>query len=608
MERQVDRAARWAHQHRLLGQASDEHTQRRLLSAAHYLGMQALVAAIVSTRANWAAASESWHVQRQVMRANVPGIMTRLARAAAGERQRAVVKRVYDVVAGATGDASPVDVNDAEWFQGGTVLHWAAWHGEESIVALLLDVAGVDVDARSQLERETPLHWAALTPHRSPGVVDLLLAAPGVDVNARNDRNETPLHLAARHGRDDVVRVLLASDRVDVNARDAHLMTALHWAVTHGSDAVVDLLLGVPDVDVNARDGRTRTPLHDAMRLGRHGVVQRLLDAPGIAVDQHGADLGTTPLHWAVAHADDRVVAALLARARGDVVVSARDRTARTPLHVAVRLRRDRVVQMLLEARRRRPALGGGGGGCLGLGGFDDDDDDDADVDVNALDDDGLAPLHWAVLDGTDAAVALLLAAPGIDVNARDGRQRATPLHYAASGGRARATRLLLAAVGVDARARTRDGSTPLHEAAAAGCPHVVRLLLLAAVARGVDVNARDDDDRRTPLHVAVQHGHADVVVVLLAAAAAPGGGVNVNARDRCGRTPLDWAAAGRRAAIVQALVLAPGIVVNAAVRTGRRRHRCCTRTSPSLEAIACCGTPRDRPGRQGSESAPRFD
>ena len=77
-------------------------------------------------------------------------------------------------------------------------LDCAGWNTEEYFqTATVEDVtacldAGVDVAARTDDYRITPLHWAAGS-SENPAVVEVLLAA-GADVAARNDYGATPLH------------------------------------------------------------------------------------------------------------------------------------------------------------------------------------------------------------------------------------------------------------------------------------------------------------------------------------------------------------------------------------------------------------------------------
>ncbi|KAG6930099.1 sosondowah ankyrin repeat domain family member C [Chelydra serpentina] len=83
-----------------------------------------------------------------------------------------------------------------------TALHWAAKHGKEDMVSLLV-AAGADVNTRAQ-GGYTPLHIAALHGHRQ--VMDLLVRSYGAKPNVRDYsghlarhylRAETPLDRAA---------------------------------------------------------------------------------------------------------------------------------------------------------------------------------------------------------------------------------------------------------------------------------------------------------------------------------------------------------------------------------------------------------------------------
>ncbi|KAF6763519.1 ankyrin repeat-containing domain protein [Ephemerocybe angulata] len=130
---------------------------------------------------------------------------------------------------------------------------------------------------------------------------------------------------------------------------------------------------------------------------------------------------------------------------------------------------------------------------------------------------------------GHEVVVKLLLAAPGIEVNASDTRGR-TPLRFAAENSHEAVVKLLLAAPRIDVNAPDTDGRTPLCFAAQRGHEAIVKLLLTAP---GIDVSVPDTDGR-TPLIFAAIKGHEGVVQLLLAIP-----GVDVNAPDTKGWTPL---------------------------------------------------------------------
>jgi len=153
-----------------------------------------------------------------------------------------------------------VDPNTRD-VHGLTLLHAAAWCGDESAAELLLK-AGADPNARDA-EGNTPLHVAA---RRMFPQVALLLLKHGADPNAANARGETPLHIAARGDKYTIgsgnyaVVSILVKHGADPNARDRDGNTPLHYAAARCAFATASLLLK-HGVDPNARNNEGETPL-----------------------------------------------------------------------------------------------------------------------------------------------------------------------------------------------------------------------------------------------------------------------------------------------------------------------------------------------------------
>uniref|UniRef100_A0A0R3RFC6 ANK_REP_REGION domain-containing protein n=1 Tax=Elaeophora elaphi TaxID=1147741 RepID=A0A0R3RFC6_9BILA len=119
-------------------------------------------------------------------------------------------------------------------------------------------------------------------------------ASPGLSrkriskVHKKNERGETPLHVAARKGEHRLCRKLIEEGAL-INARDYAGWTPLHEACYHGHFKVAKLLLGY-DADVNALSDCDDTPLHDAVTSGNEKLVWLLLQAGAIRdrVDNDG--------------------------------------------------------------------------------------------------------------------------------------------------------------------------------------------------------------------------------------------------------------------------------------------------------------------------------
>ena len=149
------------------------------------------------------------------------------------------------------------------------------------------------ISPREKQEREKERDAHALYKAALDGHVEEVrrLLAKGVPVDSTIGDGETPLHGAARGGREAVARLLLAKG-ASVNAVSAVKVeydwnesveylyggeTPLHMAAGRGHEAVVRLLLDKGAV-VDAVDSRNDMPLHQAARGGHLAVVQLLRD------------------------------------------------------------------------------------------------------------------------------------------------------------------------------------------------------------------------------------------------------------------------------------------------------------------------------------------
>jgi ankyrin repeat protein len=178
-------------------------------------------------------------------------------------------------------------------------------------------------------------------------------------------------------------------------------------------------------------------------------------------------------------------------------------------------------------------------------------------ADVNALDQSGFAPLHYAAYY-SQPEVAELLIRSGADVNVRSeggwtALQKALeqlaflPPKAAAPESLVATTNALvglLLSSGAQVNLGTSDGMLPIHSAALTGQKSLVQQLL----ERGADVNAKSKAGV-TPLYLAAKKDCADVAELLIAR------GASLNAKTKSGYTPLTIAASEGSAGAAKVLL-----------------------------------------------------
>lgn len=170
-----------------------------------------------------------------------------------------------------------IDIN-ARGYCDKTPLYYAVEKQHDKIVSQLIR-ARANVEAKDD-DGKTPLFAAAVG---KQSIVKALIKAQA-NVNVRNKYNTAVLHSAARSGTPEVVQLLLDAN-ADPNAigRNPELPrsvaggdTPLHVAAFHGKAGVAELLVR-SGADVEARDQQGRTPLDVARRRG-HGNTAKVLE------------------------------------------------------------------------------------------------------------------------------------------------------------------------------------------------------------------------------------------------------------------------------------------------------------------------------------------
>jgi hypothetical protein len=133
---------------------------------------------------------------------------------------------------------------------------------------------------------------------------------------------ETPLHLAARFGREDLAGPLIAAG-ADVEAQNELGDRPLHLSASYGHPAVAKLLLA-RNAAVGARDRGGQTPLHaaalgmsDQSNIDARIEVARLLLAGGADVNAREPGSGFTPLRYATTYESRNAAMAALLMTHG---------------------------------------------------------------------------------------------------------------------------------------------------------------------------------------------------------------------------------------------------------------------------------------------------
>jgi len=149
-------------------------------------------------------------------------------------------------------------------------IHVASRLGRGEFVILLRQF-GANLTSLSD-KGNTALHLASEAGHLS--LVKYLVEVDRDGLYTPNYQNETPLHLAARNGKDKLV-TYFAENGFNINAPSANGDTCLHVACENGYYTIVECLLK-HGAEVNAMNSAEQTPLHIASGRGKTKVVKLL--------------------------------------------------------------------------------------------------------------------------------------------------------------------------------------------------------------------------------------------------------------------------------------------------------------------------------------------
>jgi ankyrin repeat protein len=428
-----------------------------------------------------------------------------------------------------------------------TGLHITAQFGLNSLLEGLLHELGGDtrfIISAKDSNGQTPLYLAA--EHGRKDVIHLLLDK-GANVNVQGGLCGNALQAASHGGHEQVVKLLLDKG-ADVNAQSGTFGNALHAASQGGHEQVVKLLLD-KGADVNAQGGLYGNALHAASQGGHEQVVKLLLDK-GAGVIAQGR-IFCNALQAASEGGHEQVVKLLLDKGAD---VNAQGGSYGNALHAASHGGHEQVVKLLLN--KGADVIAQGGVFCNALHAASHGGHEqvvklllDKGADVNSqcgLYDNALQ----AASEGGHEQVVKLLLDKGADVDAQGGLY-SNALQAASAGGHKQVVKLLLDN-SANANAKDRINQTPLLWAASKGHKEVAKLLLLK---EDIEPESRDTLFGHTPLSWAAKRGYGAVVELLLAK-----DGVNLDSKDNFGRTSLFLAAANGYNVVVELLLVRSSI------------------------------------------------
>ncbi|XP_010252133.1 PREDICTED: putative E3 ubiquitin-protein ligase XBAT31 [Nelumbo nucifera] len=203
-------------------------------------------------------------------------------------------------------------------------------------------------------DRHSALHVAAA--HGRIEVLSWILDR-SVHPDILNRHKQTPLMLAAMHGKISCVEKLLQSGANILMFDSLNGRTCLHYAAYYGHSDCLQAILAAaqmtPVADswgfarfVNVRDGKGATPLHLAARQRRSDCVHILLDRGALVCASTGGYgfLGSSPLHLAARGGSLDCVRELLAWGADRLQ---RDSSGRIPYMVALKYKHGACAALL---------------------------------------------------------------------------------------------------------------------------------------------------------------------------------------------------------------------------------------------------------------------
>ncbi|MBO7642238.1 MAG: ankyrin repeat domain-containing protein [Alphaproteobacteria bacterium] len=416
---------------------------------------------------------------------------------------------------------------------------------------------GADINYRDA-DKFTPLMHASRRGYKK--IVDLLLKKK-VKVDAVDAKNRTALMHAAMSPSGWNVIELLLNNKSDPNNQDIDGKTALIHAVEQGNLKAVEKLSSLSllktmfgktnKANRDLRDNKGWTALMYAVYLGRKDIANRLLWDGADADKVNEQD--QTALEIAVDQERNAFVQLLLSQ-RYWAKANRQNKQGQTVLMKAVEKESTDVVKTLITKKYYKEGTGNNSHLVL---------DRDRTADPNIEDLNRKTALMIAVEKGNLKIVTELVKS-GADPDIQD-KNRKTILRLAVEKGNLEIIKELVN-YSKNLNCKDYNGQTALMLAVSKGNVNLVNLL----IEKGADVNARDNNDK-TALMFAASSGKEDIVRSLLEKKKKKSAikkmvskitrkkeeGIDINAKDKDGKTALDYAKEAGHTEVVEMLKVA---------------------------------------------------
>ncbi|XP_014283224.1 serine/threonine-protein phosphatase 6 regulatory ankyrin repeat subunit B [Halyomorpha halys] len=414
-----------------------------------------------------------------------------------------------------------------------TLLHSAAWHGDEDTVRSLLENRMNNLDAMD-VDNRTALHLAVI---QNRHVIVRLLLEHGARKDIKDKNQMNPLTVALSNKIWDSALELLDNES-DIGWSDTYNRTLLHYAAVNGQEKIIEYLLKHTKMDVNAKDINFDTPLQlvavqsNLSSYNRQGIMDRFVrnGAEWDLLDKQNRNI----LHLVTISGDAETLKHVLSRYRLDV--NSRDINLQTPLHIAIIERHYHMVNTLLEygADRNEVDINHFMPLVYAIKNrFDAVDLFDKFTDVNWADNNNRSILHLAAMHGCSGVVRKLLNSVIKKINIdRLDINKQTSLHLAAKENDNEIVHLLIRE-GADGYHLDKNDHSPLNLAVMNNSWIAVKALVMS----GFYEEYRYDRNR-TLLHLAIMNSLRDLTDYLINDIV-----TDLTATDDLGDTPLHIAA-----------------------------------------------------------------